>query len=94
MTSIHTTPAVTRIEPPAPVPGTWMRLARERPVVMRAASTALVVGPALIAINHGGALLAGDVDLVRLIRMLLTAAVPYLVSTHASVAALRGRTAE
>ena len=58
-------------------------------VVRRAASYGVVVGAILIALNHGDALLRGDVDAVRLVKMLLTPFVPYFVSTLSSVAALR-----
>ncbi len=57
-------------------------------MVLRALKTALLVGVLLIAINHGDALLAGEVSTGRFFKMLLTFAVPYGVSTYASVAAL------
>lgn len=49
----------------------------------------LVVGAILITINHGDAILRGDVDGARFARILLTLAVPYVVSTVSSVAAIR-----
>ena len=58
-------------------------------VVRRALGYAVVVGAVLIAINQGDAILAGDVDLARWLRMGLTAIVPYVVSTLSSVQALR-----
>jgi hypothetical protein len=58
-------------------------------VVRRALTFAVVVGAILIAINHGDALLAGDLPPWRLFRMGLTVCVPYLVSTLSSVAAIR-----
>jgi hypothetical protein len=64
-------------------------LASRRDVVVRALKTALLVGIVLIAINHGDALLRGDVDSVRLLKMLVTFAVPYCVSTFASVSTLK-----
>jgi hypothetical protein len=67
----------------------WLRLAREPHVVRRALTYAVVVGSVLIAINHGDALLHGEVTPVRLLRMGLTAVVPYLVSTLSSVGAIR-----
>ncbi len=60
-----------------------------REVVLRALKLAAVVGPILIAINHGDALLAGDIDGVRLSKMLLTLLVPYAVSTYSSVGAIK-----
>jgi hypothetical protein len=67
----------------------WWRLAASPSVRRRATRVALVVGTVLIAINHGDALLQGDLGLGRLLKIALTVAVPYLVSTYASVAALR-----
>ncbi len=65
----------------------WWRLARSGPVVRRALKFAVVVGAVLIAINHGDAIVRGDVDPMRLARMGLTVLVPYTVSTLSSVAA-------
>lgn len=48
-----------------------------------------VVGAILITINHGDAILRGEVDGARFARILLTLAVPYVVSTVSSVAAIR-----
>ena len=67
----------------------WIRLARARPIVQRAAACAGVVGSILNAINHGDAILRGDMSAGRLLRMILTALVPYCVSTFSSVQALR-----
>ena len=67
----------------------WLRVARDPAVVRRALGYALVVGAILIAINHGGALLRGEVDAGRLVQMGLTAMVPYCVSTSSSVGAIR-----
>ena len=67
----------------------WLALALRGSVVRRALGYAVVVGAVLITINHGDALLAGDVDSRRLLKMALTVTVPYLVSTLSSVGALR-----
>lgn len=67
-----------------------LRLALDPAVVRRALFFAVIVGPILIAINHGDALLAGEQGTVRWLKMGLTVLVPYLVSTVSSVAALRG----
>lgn len=67
----------------------FLAVARERAVVRRALLYAVVVGAVLIAINHGDALLAGDVSAERWWKMGLTVLVPYTVSTLSSVAALR-----
>jgi hypothetical protein len=69
----------------------WFRLAFSPSVARRAVKVATVVGVILIAINHGDAVMAGEVDLNRLFKMGLTVLVPYLVSTTSSVAALRQR---
>jgi hypothetical protein len=68
----------------------FLRLAFEGSVVRRALRTALIVGSVLTAINHGEALLHGDVDAARVFRICLTVLVPYTVSTTSSVLALRG----
>jgi len=58
-------------------------------VVRRALVYAVVVGAILIAINHGDAILRRDLSVARVARMLLTTAVPYIVSTMSSVGAQR-----
>jgi hypothetical protein len=68
----------------------WIALATSRSVVQRATVVALVVGSILVIINHGDAIVRGDLSAGRLIRIVLTIAVPYCVSTYSSVSALRG----
>lgn len=68
-----------------------LRLATRPSVVRRALALAAVVGPLLIAINHGDRLFAGEIDGARIFKMSLTFFVPYAVSTWSSVAALRAR---
>jgi hypothetical protein len=65
----------------------WLAVAREPSIVARASKYAVVVGAILITINHWDALLAGDVDRRRLVKMGLTVLVPYTVSTLSSVGA-------
>ena len=67
----------------------YCSLALERRVAARALRVALVVGSILIAINQGDVLLSGQVDSTTVWKLILTPLVPYLVSTHSSVAALR-----
>ena len=67
----------------------WIRLAAHPRTVRRALLTALVVGVALIAINHGPAILRGEVTRARVIQMCLTILVPYFVSTVSSVSTRR-----
>lgn len=66
----------------------FLRLACSRSVVRRAARTAGIVSVLLIAINHGDAILRGDVSARRVFQMCLTVLVPYSVSTTSSVLAL------
>ena len=66
-----------------------LSIAMSRPVVRRAVGYGVVVGTVLIAINHGDAIVAGDVGPGRLLKMLLTTLVPYTVSTLSSVGAMR-----
>lgn len=72
----------------------WMRLARQPKVVKRATKYALVVGAVLVTINHGEAILQGDVPLSRLLRIALTVVVPYVVSTASAVSAILDRERE
>lgn len=71
-------------------PESWLTLAASRSVVRRALGMSAVVGALLISINHGDALLRGDVDARRALKMALTLLVPYCVSTYSSVGTLRG----
>jgi len=68
----------------------WWRIARSPAVVRRALAYAVVVGAVLIGINHGDALVRGEVNVTRLVKMGLTVLVPYTVSTLSSVQALLG----
>jgi hypothetical protein len=68
--------------------GAWA-LACQSDVVRRALLFAATVGPVLVAINHADAILAGDLDTRRWLKMGLTVTVPYAVSTISSVLALR-----
>jgi len=52
---------------------------------------AVVVGAILIGINHGDAILRGDVSTTRLFKIALTVVVPYMVSTLSSVGAIRAQ---
>lgn len=69
--------------------GDWLEQARARPVVLRAAKTALVVGTILVAINQGDALIEGGPGGISWAKVVLTFFVPYAVSTHSSVASRR-----
>ena len=65
-----------------------LHIALQPSVVFRAVKTALVVGAILIAINHGDALLVGQLEPARWGKMALTVLVPYGVSTFSSVGAI------
>ena len=67
----------------------WIALATSASVVRRATVVAIVVGTVLVAINHGDAILRGELGVGRLLRIALTVMVPYCVSTYSSVSALR-----
>jgi hypothetical protein len=67
----------------------WTELSTSRAVVRRAIAYAVVVGAILVVINHGDAILRGEVDAWRIVKMGLTVLVPYTVSTLSSVQALR-----
>ena len=67
----------------------WLALALSGPVVRRAFRFAVVVGALLIAINHGDAILRGELDAGRVVKIGLTGLVPYAVSTLSSVGAMR-----
>lgn len=64
-------------------------LAFKPSVVRRALKYAVIVGAILISINHGDAILRGDLPPARLLRMGLTLLVPYVVSTLSSVGAMK-----
>jgi hypothetical protein len=79
--------------PPIRDPVPLMLLALRCDVVTRALRYAGVVGVVLVTINHGPALLAGDVSPGRVFQIALTFCVPYAVTTFASVQAVRGEAA-
>lgn len=66
----------------------WLSVAFSWPTVKRALKAAAVVGALQITINHGDNLLRGEIDAVRIVKMILTASVPYMVSTWSSVNAI------
>ncbi len=67
----------------------WLHLAVRREVVVRSLKVALVVGPLLVAINYGDAILAGRVTPADGVKMAFTCLVPYLVATFSAVETLR-----
>ena len=63
----------------------WLKIAAEQGVVRRALKYAMVVGAVLITINHGDAIVLGNITTARLLKMGLTVMVPYIVSTSSCV---------
>ena len=61
--------------------------ARQPEVVRTALRFALIVGPVLVFINHGDAIIAGSMDATAWLKSALTMLVPYAVSTLSSVSA-------
>jgi hypothetical protein len=66
----------------------WLRVAGRRDVVVRSLKYGVIVGSILIAINHGNAIVAGEVDSTRILQMILTPLVPYVVATASSCGAI------
>lgn len=57
----------------------------------RALRVAVLVGPVLAAISHGDTILGGQMTTDTTMKVLITFAVPYCVSTVSSVLAIRER---
>lgn len=72
----------------------WCGLACRGSVVRRGLKFAVVVGSILIAINHGDAILSGQLSRANYLKMALTVLVPYVVSVLSSVGAMRYATDE
>ena len=66
----------------------WCALTCRGSVVLRGLKFCLVVGAILIGINHGDAILAGELTRTSYLKMGLTVIVPYLVSVFSSVGAM------
>jgi hypothetical protein len=66
----------------------WCRLVCRGSVVRRGLKFAVVVGSILIAINHGDAILSGELTRANYLKMGLTVVVPYVVSVLSSVGAM------
>ena len=67
----------------------WWELASQASVVKRGLRFAVVVGFILVGINHGDAILRGELQLFAYVKMVLTMAVPYVVSVLSSIGAMR-----
>jgi hypothetical protein len=66
----------------------WCALVCRWSVVRRGLKFALVVGAVLIAINHGDAIVSGQLTRSSYLKMSLTVVVPYVVSVLSSVGAM------
>ncbi len=64
----------------------WIRSTAHGVTARRALITAVIVGVVLIAVNHGPAIVSGQITRARIIQMCVTVLVPYVVSTVSSVA--------
>ena len=73
---------------------TWLKLAFSPKIVRRAIISAVIVGVVLVAINHGDAILRGDISLDRSLKIGLTVLVPYVVSTVSSVSTILSMSTE
>jgi hypothetical protein len=67
----------------------WLRLAAHPATAKRAFLTAIIVGFVLIVINHGSAIVSGQLTRARFFQMCLTVLVPCIVSTVSSVSTRR-----
>ena len=64
-----------------------MQTARQPEVIRTALRFAVVVGPILVFINHGDAIIAGTMSTTDWLKSALTMVVPYTVSTLSSISA-------
>jgi len=67
----------------------FFQIATRRSVAKRAARVAIVVGIVLGMLNHGDAILSGELTQVQVLKICLTFLVPFSVSTYSSVIAIR-----
>ncbi|MDE2996298.1 MAG: nitrate/nitrite transporter NrtS [Bacteroidota bacterium] len=70
-------------------PKSWAVLLRDKSIFQRGLRFAVIVGSILIAINHGDAILSGEVETKRYFQMALTVLLPYCVSVFSSISAIR-----
>ncbi|MDX8412754.1 MAG: nitrate/nitrite transporter NrtS [Mariprofundales bacterium] len=62
-----------------------LQVAAHPKVVKTALRFAIIVGPVLVLINHGDAILASTMDNIAWIKCAITLLVPYAVSTLSSI---------
>jgi len=66
-----------------------LRIACQTNVIRTATHFALIVGPILVIINHGDAIINGNMHSERWLKSALTMIVPYIVSTLSSISAYK-----
>ena len=66
----------------------WIVLASRKDTILRSLKVSLIVGTILAVINHADSLWTGQANGLTVMKIVLTYAVPYLVSTYAAVSAL------
>ncbi|MDX1527706.1 MAG: nitrate/nitrite transporter NrtS, partial [Gammaproteobacteria bacterium] len=66
----------------------WLAAAARPDVVRRSIKVCLLVGTLLVLINYSDRAVNGELTALDLVKMLLTYAVPYCVSTFVSVSTL------
>ncbi len=66
-----------------------LNIACQPKVIRTATRFALIVGPILVAINHGDAIISGSMHTETWLKSGLTMIVPYIVSTLSSISAYR-----
>ena len=67
----------------------FFKLARSKPVFVRALKVALTIGTLLALINHGDTIFGFSMSSNNLTKILLTYLVPFGVSTYSSVRAIQ-----
>lgn len=68
---------------------TWIQIAMRPEILRRSLRVAVLVGTILVLLNYTDRLLMGDITRIDIIKMMLTYLVPFSVSIHASVSAVR-----
>ena len=70
---------------------TFWQIALDPSVRKRALRISLIVGSVIALINHGDRMIMGTMDMVAVLKCIMTYGVPYAVSTYSSVMAVRDR---
>jgi len=67
----------------------WLSIAFEASILKRSVMVSAFVGTILMIINHGDVILAGNLTMTHIFKIILTYVVPFLVSTYSSVESKR-----